>query len=237
MADSNSGNPGDPSPEGTPPPFNPFATGASPRAGSQGTPPVVNQPGAGQPGGGQPAGQGQPFVQRVSGGGPQQSPYSPQGAPPPSSSGCKIVLLIVGLVVGIPVLCCGGCLGMIMIFAEPNPARELARDAIKADQTCRARLGTPMSAGISIYSEHDEEAGTAYSDFDMEGSRETALVYCEAKKQGDDWVLTHCEIEYDDGEVYYLIDGGGIPPELRGDAEEYEGTLQESLDKNEDTSK
>ena len=136
--------------------------------------------------------------------GPNPFTAGPTPQPPKGSSGCKIVAIVLGIVVLLPLCCCGGCLGFIWVVGDQSPAKELALEAIRTNSECVDRLGEPIEDEF-INSNFNTTTTDADAHFPVSGPKGTAVVDCQAEKRGDDWVLTSGTVVFPDGTVVDLL--------------------------------
>jgi hypothetical protein len=109
------------------------------------------------------------------------SPYSPyaqkpDNPPPQRSWGCGWMLLLVALVGGVPLLCCGMCGGVVMIGLEVVE-EEIVAD-LNTDPIVQQHLGDVKSAELHLWDSLMEEIKNPTGDdedswyvFDVEGSK------------------------------------------------------------------
>jgi hypothetical protein len=119
---------------------------------------------------------------------------------------------LVPLLVGLPLLICGGCCVGSFFFGSRALATlepfTTALERIQNDGIVRDRLGEPIEPGMfpSHFQFNDQmDTGNAEFQFDVSGPKGSAKVSTEADKQSGNWRTTKLDVTFEDGETISLV--------------------------------
>jgi hypothetical protein len=112
------------------------------------------------------------------------------------------ILLGVGLVLGVPVVCCGGCalLGVGTFNAMKAPM-DAATVAVKNDPRVQEKLGTPITGGtrFNVNVASVNGVATATVGFDLQGPEGSAKIDGTMHKPDENWKPQALKVVFNDG--------------------------------------
>lgn len=131
----------------------------------------------------------------------------------PKKGGSKIWLILF-LVLGLPVLLCGGCCaGSFFIFRSVIKNSEPYKTALErviSDQAVVERLGEPIEDDAMPFNSELNDTDALFT-YGISGPNGTATVNTESVKEGGYWRLTKLTVTWgDDGKTINLLPNGEL---------------------------
>jgi len=132
----------------------------------------------------------------------------PQGfgpPPPQKSSNTKWIFIILALVLGLPLLCCGGCI-VLGMFGMSAGAREIANQ-VQNTQPVQQHIGTINSASMNLMATADEQQKQNDQDLaviDIKGDKGNGILIIHTASPGSNRPFDSATLRLPDGQEFPL---------------------------------